>query len=97
MKRLLALATVLVLAGCGQAPEQRGAERAVTRSAARGDDARCTSRSRIWFKEGPPARVFLCTLRLEHGLCDRYRVERRGRRYAVRLVASSTDCALPAG
>ena len=93
--RAAALAALLVLAGCGSAPEQAGAERAVERRS--GGDARCTSRSRTWFREGPPAEVMLCVVDRAHGLCDRYRVDRDGAAYRVALVAREADCSLPAG
>jgi hypothetical protein len=54
-------------------------------------------RSRIWFKEGPPAELMLCIVRIEGAACDRYRVDRSGERYRVTLVARAGDCTLPAG
>ena len=90
-------ALVLALAGCARAPESEAAQRAVER---RAGDARvsCTDRSVRWFREGPPAEVFLCVARRDHGHCDRYLVERDGNRFAVRRTEADTvDCGLPAG
>jgi hypothetical protein len=93
---LLAAAAVLVT-GCGPPPpEERGAERAVAR-AADASTARCTSRSYRWFVDGPPAKDFICAVRAEHGFCDRYRVDRNGTRYRVRLLERDASCTLPAG
>jgi hypothetical protein len=93
---LLAAAAVL-LAGCGPAPaEERGAERAVAR-VADASTARCTSRSYRWFTDGPPAEDFICAVRAEHGFCDRYRVDRDGTRYRVRLLERDASCTLPVG
>jgi len=86
----------LTLAGCAGAPEEEGAERAVAREAST-DRVQCTGRSRIWFREGDPAEVILCVARREHGLCDRYRVDRRGTSYHVVRVARESHCALPPG
>jgi hypothetical protein len=86
---------VAALAACAGPPEQEGAERAVERRAGR--EAQCTGRSRIWFKEGPPAELMLCIVRLENAVCDRYRVDRRGESYRVTLLARAGECTLPAG
>jgi hypothetical protein len=94
--RLAAIAVAaLAVAGCTGAPEEEGAERAVEARA--GADAQCTGRSQIWFKEGPPAELMLCIVRRENAVCDRYRVDRQGERYRVRLLARNGDCTLPAG
>ena len=72
-----ALAAVVLLAGCGaDPPEQVGAERAVARQA-NAESAECTSRSRILFREGPPANVFICAVKVGDGFCDVYRVDRK--------------------
>lgn len=92
---MLLFALPAVLAACAGAPEQEGAERAVERRAGR--EAQCTGRSRIWFAEGPPAELMLCIVRMDNALCDRYRVDRRGNRYRVTLLARRSDCTLPAG
>jgi hypothetical protein len=81
--------------GCAGAPEQEAAERAVERRA--GHEAQCTGRSRIWFKDGPPAELMLCIVRREGGVCDRYRVDRRGESYRVTLTARNAHCQIPAG
>lgn len=94
--RLAPALAVLALAACAGPPEEEGAERAVTQEAGT-DRVECTGRSRIWFREGEPAEVLLCVTRREHGLCDRYRVDREGSRYRVTLLARESDCALPAG
>jgi hypothetical protein len=93
--RLGVALAVLALAACGEAPEESGAERAVERRA--GAEAECTSRSRVWFREGPPAKVLLCVARRGDGRCSRYRVDRDGSRYRVSLLAREGDCTLPPG
>jgi hypothetical protein len=89
-------ALALALAGCAGPPEQEAAERAVRDAGADGE-VRCTANSRIWFREGPPADFFLCTRRSGHGLCDRFRVDRRGDSYRATLLVRDGDCALPVG
>ena len=97
MRAAAALAAVVVVAGCGAGPpEQEAAERAVA-SMADADQARCTARSRIWFREGEPAHVFVCAVRLGDGFCDRYRVDRRGERFRARLLERHGGCILPVG
>lgn len=95
MKAAAALA-VLALAGCADAPEEEGATRAVAREAGT-ERVECTGRSRIWFQEGTPAEVLLCVARRDGGVCDRYRVDRRGDTYGVTLLLRGSDCALPPG
>ncbi len=95
--RLAALAAVVVLAGCGPgAPEQEAAERAVTRSV-KADEVECTSRSSLWFSEGPAAEAFICAAHVSVGFCDRYRVDRDGTRFRVRLLERQASCVLPPG
>ncbi len=95
--RAAALAAVAILAGCGPgAPEQEAAEREVA-SATRSERAECTARSRFWFAEGPPAEVFVCAVRIEDGFCDRYRVERDGAEFSVRVLERRASCVLPVG
>ena len=96
MRGVAALAaSVAAVAGCTGPPEQEGAERAVAERAGRA--AECTGRSSIWFKEGPPAELLLCIVRLDGAVCDRYRVDRKEDRYKVTLVARQADCTLPVG
>ena len=95
--KLVGLAAAALLAGCGAgAPEHEGAERAVARTAG-AESAECTSRSRIWFADGPPAKVFVCAVRVGNGFCDRYRVVRDGARYQARVLERGGSCTLPAG
>jgi hypothetical protein len=95
-RHLVALAALGALAaGCSGAPEEEAAERAVEARA--GAPAQCTGRSQIWFVEGPPAELMLCIVRVDGGVCDRYRVDRRGDRYRVTLTAKNGDCTLPVG
>jgi hypothetical protein len=92
-----ALGAAALLAGCGPgAPEQEGAERAVA-EAAGAESADCTSRSRFWFAEGPPAKVFVCAVHVGDGFCDRYHVDRERARYTARVVERRGSCTLPAG
>jgi hypothetical protein len=97
--RVAALAALtLALTGCVQAPESEAAARAVERDARGARSVSCTDRSVRWFREGPPAEVFLCVARRDHGHCDRYVVERDGEQFAARVTERDTvDCALPAG
>jgi hypothetical protein len=94
--RLGTVVAALALAGCAAAPEEEGAEDAVARASGT-DRVECTGRSRIWFREGSPAEVMLCVARRDASVCDRYRVDREGSSYAVRLLARGGDCALPPG
>ena len=97
MKYAALAAAALVVAGCGPGPpEQEGAERAAAR-AAHASSARCTSRPYRWFVDGPPANVFICAVRAEHGFCDRYRVDRSGSRYRTGLIERYVSIKLPAG
>ena len=93
----LAALVVVVLAGCGPgAPEQEAAEREVAR-AADADRVECTGRSRFWFDEGPPAEDFICAAHVSAGFCDRYRVEREGTSFRVRVLERRGSCVLPVG
>ena len=95
---VVALALAVVLAGCRDAPETEAAQRAVEKQAIDARAVDCTTRSVRWFREGPPAKRFLCVARREHGHCDRYLVERAGNRFDARRLARDTvDCALPVG
>jgi hypothetical protein len=91
------LAAAAILAGCvADAPEQVAAEREVARVTG-ADGAECTARSRFWFSEGPPAEVFVCAVRVGNGLCDRYRVDRDGADFRVRVLERRASCVLPVG
>jgi hypothetical protein len=95
--RLAALAAIAILVGCGPgAPEQEAAEREVARAAGAAA-AECTARSRFWFAEGPPAEVFVCAVHVRNGFCDRYRVDRDGARFHVRVLERRASCVLPVG
>ncbi len=97
MRAVAALAGLVVLAGCGAGPpEQEAAERYLARTT-EADGAECTARSRIWFREGPPANVFVCAVELGDGFCDRYRVDRSGAQFSARLLEQHGGCILPAG
>ena len=97
MKACAALVAVVVLAGCGAGPpEQEAAERELARMAG-ADEANCTARSRIWFREGPPANVFICAVEVGDGFCDRYRVDRNGARFRATILEHRGGCILPAG
>ena len=97
MRAAAAVAALAVLAGCGAGPpEHEAAERALARMA-EADQANCTARSRIWFREGPPANVFICAVGLGDGFCDRYRVDRSGTRFRARLLERHGGCILPVG
>ena len=98
MRAAALAALVLVGAGCASAPESEAAQRAVEERASEAREVDCTSRSVRWFREGPPAERFICVARLDHGLCDRYVVERDGTTFRPERVESDTaDCALPVG
>jgi hypothetical protein len=95
--RAAALGAVAILAGCGAgAPEQEAAEREVARATS-SQRAECTARSRFWFAEGPPAEVFVCAVPVADGFCDRYRVERDGAAFDVRVLERRASCVLPVG
>ena len=47
--------------------------------------------------EGPPAEVFVCAVRVDDGFCDRYRVERDGAEFTVRVLERRASCVLPVG
>ena len=97
MRAAAALAALVVLAGCGAGPpEQEAAERFLARTT-EADGAECTARSRIWFREGEPANVFVCAVKVGDGFCDRYRVDRSGAQFSARLLEEHGGCVLPAG
>lgn len=95
MSRAAPLLAALVLAGCTGAPEHERAVDAVVRASGT-ERVQCTSNARLWFKE-QRVKVFLCLVRREHGVCERWRVERRGGRYVARRELERAECALPAG
>jgi predicted homoserine dehydrogenase-like protein len=97
VKAAAALAVVVVLAGCGAgAPEQQAAELALARMT-NADEARCTTRASVWFRDGEPANVFICAVAVGDGLCDRYRVDRNGLQFRASVLEQRTGCVLPVG
>ena len=98
MKVVAALAALVVLAGCGavDAPEQQAAERALARMAD-ADEAKCTTRASVWFRDGEPANVFICAVELGDGFCDRYRVDRNGLQFRASVLERHGGCVLPVG
>jgi hypothetical protein len=97
MKVAALAATVVAVAACGPgAPEQEAAEQEVARTAD-ADRVECTGRSRFWFDEGPPAEAFVCAAHVSAGFCDRYRVDREGTSFRVRLLERQASCVLPVG
>jgi uncharacterized lipoprotein YajG len=95
VRRAAPLAAALVLAGCAGPPEHEHAVDAVARASGT-ERVQCTSNARLWFKE-QRVKVFLCLVRREHGVCERWRVERNGNRYRARLELERAECTLPAG
>jgi hypothetical protein len=95
VRRGAPLAAALVLAGCVGAPEHERAVDAVV-EASGSDRVQCTSNARLWFKE-QKVKLFLCLVRREHGVCERWRVNREGNRYLARLELEEAECTLPAG
>jgi len=92
-----ALAPLVVLAGCGAGPpEQEAAERYLARTT-EADGAECTARSRIWFREGEPANVFVCAVKVGDGFCDRFRVDRSGLQFRASVLERHGGCVLPVG
>jgi hypothetical protein len=95
VRRAAPLAAALVLAGCVGAPEHERAVDAVVRASGT-ERVQCTSNARLWFKE-QKVKLFLCLVRREHGICERWQVDRRGQRYVARLQVERAECTLPAG
>ncbi len=92
------LVAAIVAAGCAESPDQHSARLAVERAAGtsgRGGETHCTPNPRLFFAQGPTAKVFVCVVKVGGGLCDRYFVRRSGGSYAVRLQARDADCILP--
>jgi hypothetical protein len=97
VKAVALLATVVVLAGCGAgAPEQEAAELALARMT-KADEARCTARASVWFRDGEPANVFVCAVEVGDGFCDRYRVDRNGLQFRASVLERHGGCVLPVG
>jgi hypothetical protein len=99
VKAVAALAAVVVLAGCGAGagvPEQEAAEQALARMA-EADEAECTARASVWFRDGEPANVFVCAVALGDGFCDRYRVDRNGLQFRASVLERHGGCVLPVG
>ena len=95
--KAVALLAVLVLAGCGvDAPEQQAAEQALARMT-NADEARCTTRASVWFRDGEPANVFVCAVEVGDGFCDRYRVDRNGLQFRASVLERHGGCVLPVG
>ena len=87
---------LVVLAGCGAGPpEQQAAERSLARMTE--TRAGRTARSRIWFRDGEPANVFICAVELGDGLCDRYRLDRNGLQFRASVLEQHGGCVLPVG
>ena len=95
MRRAAPLLAALVLAGCTGAPEHERAVDAVV-EASGSDRVQCTSNAERWFTE-ERVKLFLCLVRREHGICERWRVDRRGDRFVARRELERAECALPAG
>ena len=97
MKAVALLAAVVALAGCGAgAPEQEAAELALARMT-NADEAKCTTRASVWFRDGEPANVFVCAVAVGDGFCDRYRVDRNGLQFRASVLEQRTGCVLPVG
>jgi hypothetical protein len=95
VRRAAPLAAALALAGCAGAPEHERAVDSVARASGT-ERVQCTSNARLWFRE-ERVKVFLCLVRREHGVCERWRVSRNGNRYRARLELEHAECTLPAG
>jgi hypothetical protein len=91
----VAALAAFALAGCTGPPEHERAVEAVAQASG-SDRVQCTSNARLWFKE-QRVKLFLCLVRREHGLCERWRVQRRNGRYLARRELERAECALPAG
>jgi hypothetical protein len=64
---------------------------------AKADEARCTARASVWFRDGEPANVFVCAVELGDGFCDRYRVDRNGLQFRASVLERHGGCVLPVG
>ena len=98
---LCAAALVAAAAGCGadSSEERRAKAAALADAEATGREgaARCTGNPRRLFGARHATDVFVCIVELDGTRCDRYRVSRRGRVFAVTRVERNTDCSLPVG
>jgi hypothetical protein len=93
MRTLPLLLVALVLTGCS-GTQQGNAESAL--EARIGDaDVSCTRAARVGYLQELDTKQFLCLARRATGNCDRYRVSKRERRYAVTLLERHGDCVLP--
>jgi hypothetical protein len=101
----LALALVVVLAGCGSEDAQQEAAREEVQAHVRalgsesGYDAErvhCTDAAATWLRE-VETDVFICAVGLESGNCDWFavHVDRDRRSVDVRLDAEDAGCTLP--
>jgi len=88
-------ATALAATACAETPEQHSARLAVEEASHHAGETRCTGNPRLWFAEGPTAKVFVCLVRAGGATCDRYLVRRRGASYVARLQQHGADCTLP--
>ena len=95
MSRGLALvALALLAAGCRDAA-QKAAANAVGKAARPSGKVDCTSGRTGNFGGGPRATVFVCTVHVGGGACDRYLARERQDIFTVRLQARKADCILP--
>jgi hypothetical protein len=93
MRRILLVgAVVLVAAGCTEA-RQRAAAQAVERQAK--GAAQCTRGARMLGGSPVDTTVFVCNVKRDGGVCDRYRVTLTNGAFAVKLEARRADCLLP--
>lgn len=88
------VAAALAATGCAETREQHSARLAVERASNHAGETRCTGNPRLWFAEGPTAKVFVCLVRTGGASCDRYLVRHRGGNFAVRLQRRGADCSL---
>ncbi len=102
---LLGLSLVLVLAGCGEDPQQEAAREEVQAHVADLDDgagyfagdAHCTRGAGVWLGSRETS-SFICAVPLEQGGCDWFTVavDRERRVVDVRLRDRDAGCVLPA-
>jgi hypothetical protein len=93
MRRILLLgALVLLAAGCTDA-RQRAAARAVERQTT--GTARCTKSPRMLGGSPVDTTVFICNVKRDGGVCDRYRSTLTKHGFVVKLQSRRGDCLLP--